>query len=96
MQSGSLALLAPILLIFFKDNQGGAVALEIFGYAALFLNVSACMSGFILIDRLGNMPWDACQKEELLSVGKMITTQQQLLRRFGVGALWPWVAGHCE
>uniref|UniRef100_A0A8H7XVN2 Uncharacterized protein n=1 Tax=Psilocybe cubensis TaxID=181762 RepID=A0A8H7XVN2_PSICU len=94
MISCSLAILAPIFLIFFKDSQGGALALEVFGYSAFFLNVSACMSSFIMIDRLGDMPWHACQKPDTESIGKIVATQQQTLRRFGVGALWPWVAGH--
>ncbi|PPQ88719.1 hypothetical protein CVT25_009483 [Psilocybe cyanescens] len=92
--SGSLAILAAILLIVFKNNQGGSLALEILGYAALFLNISACTSGFILIDRLGNMSWDASQDEALLLVGKAITTQQNLLRLYGVGTLWFWVMWH--
>ncbi|KAF5336147.1 hypothetical protein D9611_006194 [Ephemerocybe angulata] len=72
--------------------------LALASYGALFFNLSASISGFILIDRLGSIPYRAAQQpRELLPVSGVIDADsEQLLRRYGVGKLWGALVLHCE
>ncbi|KDR65720.1 hypothetical protein GALMADRAFT_106788 [Galerina marginata CBS 339.88] len=102
--SGLFAIAATILLIFnlgsckiaiapgSSDNK--VLALEVISYASIFLNISACLSCFILIDRLGDIPYHASQNPNLTKGGSVSLRQQEILKIYGVGALWRWVVWH--
>ncbi|KAF8895827.1 hypothetical protein CPB84DRAFT_1781918 [Gymnopilus junonius] len=90
--SGLLASVAAQLLVFFKasssyaegiPNPGGAQGFLLAScYAALFLNISATISSFILIDNLGEIGFT------------MTTTQDDLLIMFGASKKWKWMLWH--
>ncbi|KIM44953.1 hypothetical protein M413DRAFT_442929 [Hebeloma cylindrosporum] len=98
--SGLLALISTVLLVFFKapDNlstppksSNGLVALDVVGFCSVFLNVSACISCFILLDRLGEIPYHAARDSNVPLGGKIAVPQHRILRIYGIGALWRWV-----
>ncbi|KAF8909406.1 hypothetical protein CPB84DRAFT_1517276 [Gymnopilus junonius] len=103
LTSGLFAIIAAILLIL-KENfnattsqnisDGKQMALVVMGYVSLFLNISACMSCFILIDRLGELPYHAAQDRQLPKGGTITLQQQGILKLFRIGALWTWVVWH--
>ncbi|PPQ86186.1 hypothetical protein CVT25_006929 [Psilocybe cyanescens] len=99
--SGLLAAVAAQLLVFFKpdssfdpniNTQGGAKGFLLGAcYAALFLNISATISSFILIDNLGEIGFRAsCHAEKLegltRDVGQHVTNQDKLLVDFGASS----------
>lgn len=107
MKSGLLAIIAAILLIFAVNSTSTStdgskvsnripLALAITGYVSLLLNMSACMSCFILVDRLGELSYNAAQDHQLTKGGTVTMQQQGILRLYGIGALWPWVVWHCQ
>ncbi|KAF8957478.1 hypothetical protein BDZ97DRAFT_1846393 [Flammula alnicola] len=78
------------------NSRGGLLALEITGYASVFLNISACISSFILADRLGDVPYRAARDSSVPLGGQAAMEQQSILRKYGIGALWQWIVWHCQ
>lgn len=74
------------------------ISLTVLAYSALVLNISASLSSFILIDKLGDLPFQASQKplSRLPRMGPIEGTQEQLLLRYGVDRLWTVVVYHCK
>jgi len=70
-------------------------AFQILGQAGLLLNISACISCFIIIDRLGDVPYRAAQ-ENVPKGGKISLPATGILRVYGIGALWRWAVWHCS
>ncbi|KAF6749600.1 hypothetical protein DFP72DRAFT_913037 [Ephemerocybe angulata] len=72
------------------------LALSVFAYAALVLNIGASLSSFILIDELGELPFRAAQQRSSLlpSRGPIEGSPAQLLRRYGADRLWTFIAYH--
>ncbi|KDR77007.1 hypothetical protein GALMADRAFT_155696 [Galerina marginata CBS 339.88] len=109
IQSGLLAAVAAQLLVFFKTDSsyaddipkhGGAKGFLLAScYVALFLNISATISSFILIDNLGEIGYRASCNEEALKQ-KFGTTntytagQEKLLAEFGASEEWEWMLFH--
>jgi len=105
--SGLLAAVAAQLLGFFKPDAnydgnihlaGGAKGFLLATcYAALFLNISATISSFILIDNLGEIGFRAsCQHdlESLTNLSTITTTQDGLLMKFGASPEWKFMLYH--
>ncbi|PPQ65499.1 hypothetical protein CVT26_000139 [Gymnopilus dilepis] len=100
--SGLLAIVAALLLVFKADttstsahsSKALSTASVIFAYVPLFLNASACMSCFILVDRLGELPYHAARKPQLPRGGSVTLHQQGILKLYGIGGLWPWIVWH--
>lgn len=53
------------------------------------------MSCFILLDRLGEVPYRASRDKNVPMGGRIVSGQEGILRIYGVGALWQWVVWHC-
>lgn len=90
-----------ILLIFFKDSlksEGSRirVSMDILGYASFLLNISACTTCFIILDRLGDVPYRAAQQPNVPRGGKTSLPADRILRVYGIGALWRWAIWHCK
>ncbi|KAF8895828.1 hypothetical protein CPB84DRAFT_1682145, partial [Gymnopilus junonius] len=107
--SGLLASVASQLLVFFKtsssyasnipDPLGAQGFLIASCYAALFLNISATISSFILIDNLGELGFHASCKDptfytDLETAGTMSVTQDKLLIKFGASKMWKLMLWH--
>ncbi|KAF5335979.1 hypothetical protein D9611_006285 [Ephemerocybe angulata] len=98
--SGLLAGVAAQLYGFFKDDgsyKDGSSrtreAIVVLCYSAVFFNIGATISGFILIDGLGEIQYHAASliktKED-----KEFSTALKLLQHFGGGAKWHWLLVH--
>jgi hypothetical protein len=61
----------------------------------LFFNIGAAISGFILIDGLGEIQFYAASVPELPEAGFQKGTTLMLLKRFGGGGFWGWLIFHC-
>ena len=108
LQSTLFVIASTQLLAFFKNpnhfstsqnNPEGALrALIIICYASLFFNASAAISSFILMDKLGELPFRAASKRQsILPTGGTITgNSEDLLKRYGVGKLWTFLVWHCQ
>jgi len=103
--SGLLASVAAQLLGFFKadDNfgprfhskQGARDFLVASCYMALFLNISATIGSFILIDILGEIGFKASKRTtELDQLGNIHTTQDGLLLKYGASPWWRIILWH--
>ncbi|KAF9485471.1 hypothetical protein BDN70DRAFT_589063 [Pholiota conissans] len=102
--SGFLTVTSTLLLLFFKNianfdsarnnSHGILLCLDIVGYASIFLNISSCMSCFILLDRLGEVPYNASRDPNVPMGGRTTMGQESVLRTYGIGALWKWVIWH--
>ncbi|KAF4613012.1 hypothetical protein D9613_010977 [Agrocybe pediades] len=109
--SGLLAGAAAQLIGFFKSDDnynkdihgggpGGARGFVIAScYAALFLNIGATISSFVLIDNLGEVGFSASVKDDqfhtdVQQTGRMTVTQEKLLVRFGASEEWSWMLIH--
>lgn len=107
-QSALLAVVSALLMIPMQNRENNAaqsqsqrdarLALTVLSYASLILNLSACLSSFILIDELGEIPFRAASKRRstLPVAGAIQGTPNQLLRRYGAGNLWDVVVLYCE
>ena len=104
-KSGLLVSTSIALLMFFKtpDNLSASpkssrifVALDVVGFASVFLNISACISCFILLDRLGEIPYHAAWDSNLPLREKISVPRHRILRIYGIGALWHCVVWHCK
>lgn len=112
-KSGLLAAAAAQLLVYFKADgsfsddinsggPGGAKGFVIAScYAALFLNVSATISSFILIDNLGEIGFRASCKgteweKDIQQTERIEGTQENLLVRFGASKDWNLMLLHCK
>ena len=94
------------LLSFFKSDdsfgtrhsqQGARDFLVAACYLALFLNISATISSFILIDILGEIGFKASTNEDALrKLGNCRTTQDKLLLKFGASPWWRIILWHCK
>jgi hypothetical protein len=69
---------------------------------SIFLNISAFISCFILLDHLEEIPYHAARDSNVLLGRKISVPQHRILRIYGVGAVgrwvvWGrWVVCHCE
>ena len=112
IQSGLLAAAAAQLLVFFKDDgsyntdiaSGGPAGAKGFViascYAALFLNISATIGSFVLIDNLGEIQFQAACKpegfqEDIAQTDRLFAFQEDLLKRFGAPSAWTFMMMHC-
>jgi hypothetical protein len=108
VQSGLLAGVAAQLYSFFKDKESyseqtrnNTVARDWIVaccYCALFFNIGAAISGFLLIDGLGELQYRAASSkdpESLVSAGHITGTMLTLLQRFSGGGFWGWLIFHC-
>ncbi|KAF5335942.1 hypothetical protein D9611_006223 [Ephemerocybe angulata] len=112
--SGLLAGVAAQLFSYFKTNDayphgpsGTRLAVVTFCYLAMFFNIGATISGFILIDGLGEIQFHAStavRKGEassiLPSAGPLEGSPLELLRRFDGGSYWTrlvyhWIISFC-
>lgn len=106
MVSTLFVIAATQLLAFFKNpnhfsttqnnSEGALRALIIICYASLFFNASAAISSFILMDKLGELPFRAASKRQsiLPSGGTITGNSEDLLKRYGVGKLWTVLVWH--
>ena len=94
-KSGLLVSTSIALLMSFKtpDNLSASakssrilVALDVVGFASAFLNISACISCFILLNRPGETPHHAA-RDSNAPLGGKISVPQHRMR---------WVVWHCE
>ncbi|KIM38850.1 hypothetical protein M413DRAFT_75481, partial [Hebeloma cylindrosporum] len=103
--SGLLASVSAQLLGFFKadssfnaaghSQKGARDFLVAACFMALFLNISATISSFILIDILGEIGFKASTNEEdLKKLGKCETTQDGLLSKFHASPWWRYILWH--
>ncbi|KAF8202516.1 hypothetical protein BJ912DRAFT_945049 [Pholiota molesta] len=102
--SGFLTVTATLLLLFLKNtanfdgsrqnSHGMLIALELLSYASIFLNISSCMSCFILLDRLGDVPYKSSRDPDVPIGGRTTLEQEGVMRTYGIGALWQWVFWH--
>ena len=72
------------------------MALDAVGFSPVFLNISAWISCFILLDHLEEIPYHAARGSNVLLGRKISVLQHPILRIYGVGAVWRWVVWHCE
>ncbi|KAF9530360.1 hypothetical protein CPB83DRAFT_176153 [Crepidotus variabilis] len=99
--SGLLSVISLILLLFFEEKAGQldnatiSRALNILGYTSFLLNISACTTCFIILDRLGDVPFRAAQnKGDGPPDAKISLPSTGILREYGIGALWRWIVWH--
>ncbi|KAF6752974.1 hypothetical protein DFP72DRAFT_1069759 [Ephemerocybe angulata] len=113
-QSAAVVGVAAQLFSYFKtkdaypnDLEGTRLAVVTFCYLAMFFNIGATISGFILIDGLGEIQFHAStavRKGEassiLPSAGPLEGSPLELLRRFDGGSYWTrlvyhWIISFC-
>ena len=70
------------------------MALDVVGFSSVFLNISAWISCFILLDHLEEIPYHAARGSNVLLGRKISVLQHPILRIYGVGAVWRWVVWH--
>ncbi|KAF8999762.1 hypothetical protein BDQ17DRAFT_1360324 [Cyathus striatus] len=105
--SASLTVTGAILLAFFKqsgvfstntDNpQESRTFLLVICYVALFFNISASISAFILTDKLGELPLTAARKRDSAlppSAASITADSNRLLKSYGIGRTWILVQWH--
>lgn len=92
------ALISTTGLLDLEGRDGIRTWLALVSYGSLLFNLSSSVGGFILIDRLGSVPFVAAQKpqETLPAAGYIEGDSNQLLRRYGIGKLWGALVLHCE
>ncbi|KAG8857067.1 hypothetical protein FRB96_005997 [Tulasnella sp. 330] len=83
-----------------SHGQGNAPAftyqvLLIFSYSALIFNMSAAISAFITIDRLGDMPNRIKKRFDSQELPPSEVRYDHLLEDFGVGTACLWMKKHC-
>jgi len=69
-----------------SQNQ---LKMDLLGYISLIFNVSACPSCFIILDRLGDVPYRATRQGNTPKSGVMLPAIG--MRVYGIGAVWRWV-----
>ncbi|KAF9530497.1 hypothetical protein CPB83DRAFT_850425 [Crepidotus variabilis] len=102
--SGLLAGVASQLLGTFTDadiSPSGAKGIIVATcYAAIFLNINATIGSFVLIDRLGELGFEAARLDmlgrldQLELVGHNHSQVNQLLKEFGAGRMWKYMLIH--
>lgn len=110
-KSSLLATLAGQLLVFFKADSSYSLTIPVssevkhflisISYAALFLNVVAALYSFIIIDNIGEINFRASAKtdafhEDIEQTGRVVASQDDLLKKFGAGKDWNWMIMLCE
>src|SRR6266545_6211134 len=75
-----------------SQNQ---LKMALLGYISLIFNVSACPSCFIILDRLGDVPYRATRQGNAPKGGKISLPATGILKVYGIGALWRWAVWHC-
>ncbi|PPQ69980.1 hypothetical protein CVT25_001532 [Psilocybe cyanescens] len=110
--SGLLAAVAAQLLTLFKapppdgvkaPAEGAQTVLLIACYSAIFLNISATISSFILIDKLGEIGFKSSSKHPIYDpestsgkdIGSILKTQEQLMMDYGASRMWKPMLWHC-
>ncbi|KIM38849.1 hypothetical protein M413DRAFT_29790 [Hebeloma cylindrosporum] len=98
--SGLLAGVGAQLLSTFQDVTGHAGAKEFLlatCYASIFLNIAATICSFVLIDHLGEIGFEAASirdPEADRKMGKLRTSQERLLMKFGASNQWKAILYH--
>lgn len=68
-------------------------------YASIFLNIAATICSFVLIDHLGEIGFEAAairDPEDDRQMGKIRTSQDKLLMKFGASNQWKAMLYHCR
>jgi len=98
--SGLLAGVASQLLSTFQGVNGHAGAKEFLlatCYASIFLNIAATICSFVVIDHLGEIGFEAAairDPEDDRKIGKLRTSQEGLLIKYGASSKWRWMLYH--
>lgn len=102
--SGLLASTASGLYSFFKDESkfrartnpdGTRTFVLILCYSSLLFSIGAVITSFILIDKLGELPFYASAKKDLPAAGSLSCSSNDILVRYGVGNRWETMVWHC-
>jgi hypothetical protein len=105
LQSGLLASTASGLYSFFKDESnfntrtnpdGTRTFVLILCYSSLLFNIGAVITSFILIDKLGELPFYASARRDLPEAGFLSCSSNDILVKYGVGNRWGAMVWHCE
>ncbi|KAG8851641.1 hypothetical protein FRB96_009137 [Tulasnella sp. 330] len=70
--------------------------LLILSYSAFALNMSAGISAFIMLDRLGDMVQRSKRRFDAGDLPPSEVGYDHLLEDFGVGSAFKWMRNHCE
>ncbi|KAL0952567.1 hypothetical protein HGRIS_006823 [Hohenbuehelia grisea] len=78
-----------------SDPQSITVLLAL-AYLGIILNSSTVITSFLLIDRLGDLPYRCSSEESGAPLNGFVLTSSttQLLKLYGAGPSWYWVLGH--
>jgi len=102
LQSGLLAGVGAQLLGTFQNASGHAGAKEFLVatcYSSIFLNIAATICSFVVIDHLGEIGFAAAairDPEDDRQMGKIRTSQEKLLVKFGASNQWNAMLYHCR
>jgi hypothetical protein len=101
LQSGLLASTAAALFNYIRDpknydkhphSKNAVVALC---YGALFFNIGATISAFIIIDKLGSLTFVYARRNPI-TIGTFAATETAILEHYGAGNIWKYILWHCE
>jgi hypothetical protein len=105
MQSGLLAAVAAQLLQYFRDDsayhkrqssEAAKTAVLALCYAAIFLNIGATISAFVIIDKMGALSAAASSRGDKTAFSTFDGTEVRLLENFGAGSTWKYVMAECK
>ncbi|KAF9485442.1 hypothetical protein BDN70DRAFT_977541, partial [Pholiota conissans] len=102
--SGLLAAVAAQLLSYFRsaatysrrqDSQNAIDAVVALCYAALFFNIGATISAFIIVDKLGSLTLVSARRDSSSTkIGSFSGTETEILEHFGAGKNWKYIQWH--
>lgn len=104
LQSGLLAAVAAQLLSYFRDpgtydrrldSQNARDVVVALCYGALFFNVGATISAFIIIDKLGSLTLVYARRDPI-NIGTFAASETAILEHYGAGNKWKYILWHCE
>ena len=64
-------------------------------YGALFLNISATISSFILTDNLGELEYNAAKQNLDMKISHMVGRETTILKQYWASASWNLMLYHC-
>lgn len=82
--------------------KGGQTVLLISCYMAIFFNIYATISSFILIDKLGEIGFKSSSNtpnydpEKNVLVSKVKRTQEALMEEYNASSMWKPMLWYCE
>ncbi|KAF8202484.1 hypothetical protein BJ912DRAFT_443736 [Pholiota molesta] len=97
--SGLLASTAAALFNYIRDpknydkhphSKNAVVALC---YGALFFNIGATISAFIIIDKLGSLTFVYARRNPI-TIGTFAATETAILEHYGAGNIWKYILWH--